>query len=169
MNVFSANPVKSSHRNSVSSRSQSELAVYSRQDQFIYVSLIFLASFTILLARWLRPSPSGVGTHEQLGLPSCFFLKLTGIPCPSCGLTTSFAHTARLHLYQALLTQPFGLIAFCLTILSIPLFVFLIRRRIAWSTAIHARGVDALLYLLIAVYLLSWFYKIAVMKLLPAA
>ncbi len=107
---------------------------------------------------------NGYGTHQQLGLPPCAFFKLTGIPCPSCGLTTSFAHAARLHFYQAFVTQPFGLIAFCLTVISIPLFVLLIQRRIAWKDAIHARGVDALLYLLLALYLLGWFYKIAVVK-----
>ncbi|MBP6821247.1 MAG: DUF2752 domain-containing protein [Acidobacteria bacterium] len=116
------------------------------------------------VARILNPSPNGFGTHQQLGLPPCLFFKLTGIPCPSCGLTTSFAHAARLHLFQALIAQPFGVIAFFLTVVSIPLFVTLIRRRVAWSTVVHARGVDRLIYILIAVYLLSWLYKIAAVK-----
>jgi hypothetical protein len=30
-------------------------------------------------------------THRQLGLPPCSFLEVTGVPCPSCGMTTSFA------------------------------------------------------------------------------
>jgi hypothetical protein len=30
-------------------------------------------------------------THRQLGLPPCTFKVVTGYPCPSCGLTTSFA------------------------------------------------------------------------------
>jgi hypothetical protein len=108
----------------------------------------------------------GFGTHEQMGLPPCLFFKLTGIPCPNCGLTTSFAHAARLHVYQAFTTQPFGLMAFCLTVVSIPLVVFLFQRRITRSQIVHARGVDRLLYFLIAVYLLSWLYKIVAIKLL---
>src|SRR5436190_1772061 len=30
-------------------------------------------------------------THTQLGLPPCQFKAVTGIACPSCGMTTSFA------------------------------------------------------------------------------
>ena len=32
-----------------------------------------------------------MGTHQQLGLPPCNFVTLTGYPCPACGMTTSFA------------------------------------------------------------------------------
>jgi hypothetical protein len=32
-----------------------------------------------------------MGTHVQIGLPPCTFQVMTGVPCPSCGLTTSVA------------------------------------------------------------------------------
>lgn len=38
----------------------------------------------------LTPHPDGFGTHRALGLPKCLFLEWTGLPCPGCGLTTSF-------------------------------------------------------------------------------
>ena len=31
------------------------------------------------------------GTHRQLGFPDCTFKVLAGLPCPSCGMSTSFA------------------------------------------------------------------------------
>lgn len=30
------------------------------------------------------------GVHQQLGLPECNFKMITTVPCPSCGMTTSF-------------------------------------------------------------------------------
>lgn len=163
--------------NRVKSRPKAEVALsdaplpakrgFTQRDRIQYLALIVLSSLVLLIARLLRPSPRGVGTHEQLGLPPCPLLHLTGIPCPSCGLTTSFAHAARLHFYQALITQPFGLVAFCLTIVSIPLSLYLLHRRTTWADFIHARGSNALLYALLALYLLSWIYKLLVTNWLP--
>lgn len=41
------------------------------------------------------PDPRGFGTHQQFGLPPCSFRQILGIPCPSCGGTTSVAHFVR--------------------------------------------------------------------------
>ncbi len=57
------------------------------------VTLALLAGFS--LARVLTPSPAGLGTHQQLGLPPCTVRVLTGQPCPACGMTTSFSHFTR--------------------------------------------------------------------------
>ena len=40
-------------------------------------------------------SPRSMSTHTQLGLPPCNFSVMTGKPCPSCGMTTSFALLVR--------------------------------------------------------------------------
>src|SRR5262245_30516557 len=129
---------------------------YSSTDRNAYLAVVFFSLLALAIARHLHPSPRGLGTHEQLGLPPCPFLLLTGIPCPSCGLTTSFALAARLDFLSSLTVQPFGFIAFCLTLLAIPISIFLIRRQISWHDLMPPRTFDWLIYLMIALYILSW-------------
>ena len=40
-------------------------------------------------------TPERMATHTQLGLPACNFVTWTGRPCPSCGMSTSFALLVR--------------------------------------------------------------------------
>src|SRR5262249_20024294 len=134
------------------------------RDRNQYLAVAGLAAVMLLVAGLLRPSANGVGTHRQLGLPPCAFLHFTGIPCPSCGLTTSVAHAARLHFYESVITQPFGLIVFISAVLSIPLSIYLIHRRVPWAALGGLRGGNIALYSMFALFILSWLYKIAVMK-----
>jgi hypothetical protein len=53
-----------------------------------------LVALLVTAAR-LTPSSAGLGTHQQLGLPPCTVLDWFGIRCPSCGMTTSWAHMVR--------------------------------------------------------------------------
>jgi Protein of unknown function (DUF2752) len=68
------------------------------------------------LARVLEPDPRGYGTHAQLGLRPCTFLALTGHPCPTCGMTTSFAWLTRGRIDRAWSANPAG----CLLALFTP-------------------------------------------------
>jgi hypothetical protein len=70
----------------------------------VLVALGWVMVFAI--AGWLKPDPRGMGTHEQLGLPPCTFYEVTGIPCPSCGMTTSFCHFFHGDLAGSLRTNP---------------------------------------------------------------
>jgi hypothetical protein len=46
----------------------------------------------LAVAAWLTPSPRGMGTHQQLGLPPCTIVYLYRVRCPSCGMTTSWSN-----------------------------------------------------------------------------
>jgi hypothetical protein len=82
----------------------------------IIAALIAAACLTVLLiARILAPNPAGVGTHTAMGLPSCEFLARTGIPCPTCGMTTSFSHFVRGNVAASLYVQPMGTVLATLT------------------------------------------------------
>jgi hypothetical protein len=71
--------------------------------------LIAAACLAVLMtAILLEPSRQGVGTHTRLGLAHCEFLARTSLPCPTCGMTTSFAHFVRGNLLASLYVQPMG-------------------------------------------------------------
>lgn len=73
--------------------------------------LLLLACGALLFTSWiLDPSPAGHGTHKQLGLAACGFQVRWGIPCPTCGMTTAFAHAADGQLLSAFRVQPAGLL-----------------------------------------------------------
>ena len=49
----------------------------------------------LAVASRLDPDPRGLGTHEQLGLAPCWIHQRFGVPCPTCGMTTAWAHAVR--------------------------------------------------------------------------
>ena len=62
----------------------------------------------LITAIALDPSRTGMETHRQLGLAECQFLRTSGIPCPSCGMTTSFTWFVRGNVLASLYVQPMG-------------------------------------------------------------
>lgn len=64
----------------------------------------------LLVATSLAPSVDGHGTHTQLGLKSCAWASLFDMPCPSCGMTTAFAHAAEGSFTASMAAQPMGFI-----------------------------------------------------------
>jgi hypothetical protein len=78
--------------------------------------LIGLGCLAVLaIAFALEPSPKGWGTHRKLPLPPCWFRVITGKPCATCGLTTSYCEVARGRLDRAFDANPAGLVLFPLT------------------------------------------------------
>ena len=75
----------------------------ARPGRWVRISLLAIGIMLVAvfaLAVWLNPynadgTPRNMATHTKLGLPPCNFVELTGKPCPSCGMTTSFALLVR--------------------------------------------------------------------------
>jgi len=82
----------------------------------VAAALVCLACAGIIgLAAWLHPAGTGHGTHTQLGLPACPWPASVGGPCPTCGMTTSFAFAAHGQFGRSFTTQPFGFVLALLT------------------------------------------------------
>lgn len=62
----------------------------------------------LIVAMCLTPSEKGYGTHTQLGLQPCSLTSIVGVRCPSCGMTTSWAHFVRGNIFQSLKSNSGG-------------------------------------------------------------
>jgi hypothetical protein len=67
-----------------------------------------MAMGLLVVAGGINPDPRGVGTHEQLGMAPCTFMAVFGLPCPSCGYTTSFSLFAHFRWAGSAYNQPMG-------------------------------------------------------------
>ncbi len=81
-------------------------------DHFLYGLTIAGFAALVTIAAFLSPDPSGLGTHTELHLPPCGFWQAFHKPCPSCGMTTSWALLMHARPVDALRTQPAGVAVF---------------------------------------------------------
>ena len=122
---------------------------------------------TVCLALWvvgaaLVPEGAGVGTHRQLGIPPCGLLNATGIPCPTCGMTTAFAHTARGRLIAAVATQPFGALTGLAVIGCALLSLYTLVTGRAWTINWYRVSPGLAVAAGAVLFLAAWAYKISV-------
>jgi hypothetical protein len=127
-----------------------------------FLAAVLLGGAAILLAAArIDPDSRGYGTHQQLGLPPCGFELATGLPCPTCGMTTSFAHFARLEPEAAFRIQPFGALLFVAVAASTLLALF---HLVAWRSPAWILRRLPPFPILVAAFLLaliaSWGWKI---------
>jgi hypothetical protein len=122
------------------------------------LSLGLIAGFC--LAATLQPDSRGYGTHRQLGLPPCTVRLLFGIPCPSCGMTTSFASLMRGQLDQSFRANPAGLLLGLACAALVPwCWLSVFYARLCWIQ----RPVPAAVWLLgsiSAVALIQWLVRV---------
>jgi hypothetical protein len=137
--------------------------VYDRADKSVAVGMLAAACGVLATALWLKPAACGYGTHTQLGLPPCYFLLVTHLPCPSCGLTTCFAYAIRFRFWKAFLANPFGLLAFFGTVAMIPTATYLLWRRISFRRITEGVYFTKAVYAATAYYFASWIFKLALM------
>lgn len=119
------------------------------------MALGWVAVFVVAVA--LDPYQGGSvwreGTHQQLGLPPCTFKVLTDLPCPSCGMSTSFALFVRGDVWNALQANAVGAGLAALGIVFVPWSLISVwRRRWLWFRSIEPVAIRLLVIFLIAMF-----------------
>lgn len=80
-----------------------------RRQTRLFAALALIGCGSVLgVAAWLQPDARGFGTHQQLGFAPCGMILATGLPCPTCGMTTAFSNTMHGHWLRAFWSQPAG-------------------------------------------------------------
>lgn len=128
--------------------------------------VVFLVCSGVLtVAVLLTPNTrDGVGTHTALGLPACGLYETTGIPCATCGMTTSYSLAAHGHPIDAFINQPAGALLALLTAMAAVLSGY------ALVTGMSLTPIGAMLWrprvvvIGISVLLIAWAYKIVVLN-----
>jgi hypothetical protein len=121
----------------------------------ILLGMAALAVGVFALAIYLNPYlPDGTArreeTHRQLGLPPCTFKFATGLPCPSCGMTTAFALLIRGDIGNSLRANAAGTVLGLLTLAFIPWAVIS-----AWrGHLLYIRSIEAALTRLVVGFLI---------------
>jgi hypothetical protein len=98
-------------------------AILSRSERGFLLLLAMGMLLVMVIALWLTPDPRGFGTHLQLGLPECGFRSATGMNCPHCGMTTSFAWFVRGQWLRSFQVNPAGLMLAMSVVVLCPWFL----------------------------------------------
>ena len=123
-------------------------------------ALSLLGAVVLIAARLLPPSASGLGTHLALGLPPCSFLVWSGLPCPTCGLTTAFSYAARFELAHSLRAHPLGLPLFTLVLLLVAYALRALVRGTAVGHAVERLQADRAAQWLVLGLLVCWVARV---------
>lgn len=125
------------------------------------VAVILAAALAMGLV--MEPSPTGTGTHTLIGLPPCGMLLSTGKPCPTCGVTTSFALACHGRFVDATVNQPFGVVVFGCVVGGLALCVFSLATGRSWLPLAAVVPVSVAAAALGLLALMAWAYKWSIM------
>lgn len=115
----------------------------------------------LAVAAFLKPDPRGLGTHQQFGLPPCTFRFFVGRPCPSCGMTTSWAHLVRGQLIGALRASVGGTLLGTLAVVGVPWLVVSAARGRWLGWAPNGTTVGWVASAILLVTLIDWGVRLA--------
>ena len=110
------------------------------RNSFYWPRLLALA---LLAGSLLLPLLAFDWVTSPRSLVLCPLRAVTGIPCPSCGLTRALAHLERGHLAQALKFHPFSplILVLALALIVLLLLELVSRKRIIFNPLLNRRNI----------------------------
>ena len=113
----------------------------------------------LLTARSLEPSPRGLGTHQQLGLPPCTSVVLFQAPCPVCGMTTAWAWFARGRLLEACQANLGGALLAIIALAYLPTSCYFFFRGVRSRNEWFSLSLAVALLSALAAAVLQWYWR----------
>jgi hypothetical protein len=128
------------------------------------VALALMGVFAV--AAWLNPytpdgAPLSMATHRQMGLPPCTFFWTTGLPCPSCGMTTSFALLVRGDVANSLRANAVGTVLALFGMTLIPWCLASVACKRTLFIYSMERALTGIVLLFLSLMLLRWVIVLA--------
>lgn len=119
-------------------------------------------AWLLITAARVAPNRSGVGTHAALGYAECGFLAVSGIPCLTCGMTTSFAFFVRGQVAASIYVQPMGAILAVLACLGLITGLYIAATGRAVQNLLRYLPMTRVMFILLGLALLAWAWKIVI-------
>jgi hypothetical protein len=130
--------------------------------QIKYDLLILLVTVLVLVLAglFLTENDQAIFFAGQALSPLCWIKRLTGVACPTCGLSRSFVAWLNGNAARAWQAQPLSILLLALLVFQIPYrwwIIFTGRRMRLFSTRIFVQSVS---YILLGLFLLNWIVRL---------
>ncbi len=97
----------------------------------------------------------------RYNIPLCTFRRVTGIPCPTCGMTTCFIYMTHFQIKDAIIVSPLGSVVFLFSFLSLLYFIFTCFFKLPKIKIVMSKREKSIFMIIFVVLLLlNWFYNI---------
>lgn len=121
-------------------------------------SLFLIAGFGVAIQT--NPDPRGFGTHQRFGFAPCVIRNQLSIPCPSCGMTTSFSHFVRGQIRQSAQANTSGLVLAVVCLVMIPWSWISVYRRRLWLVSQPETCLLWLICSLVSITIIEWAFRL---------
>ncbi len=127
-------------------------------DRVIALAVLGTAIPLVWLLASVAPDARGHGTHEGLGMEPCGWPMQYGIPCPTCGVTTSACLMVHGSPIQSIVTQPFGAYLTLIGLWSALIAAFCLAKKRSYLAWIGFLPYGMVVVVGVVLLLLSWAY-----------